>query len=183
MPQINKKYNDIQSKKLTVTNEVTIDPAVSFQIDTISENTSANGVTVADVLNVDVIAESTAATGVTIDGVLNKDGQTDAGRVSQELTATGAFTLGSGLALLNHASVIIEATLAAPAVGDDLVIVDSSATGTAAHTVTTAAGVTFDGTNNTATFNLLGETLHVVALSATRWLILENIGTVGLSSV
>lgn len=183
MSKIKDRVSKVNTKRLIVTNEAVIDPAVSFQIDTISENTSANGVTIADTLNVDVIAESTATTGVTIDGVLNKDGQTDAGRVSQELTATGAFTLGSGLALLNHASVIIAATLAAPAVGDDLVIVDNSATGTAAHTVTTAAGVTWDGTNNTATFNLLGETLHVVALSATRWLILENIGSVALSAV
>ena len=102
---------------------------------------------------------------------------------SQELTETGAITLNSGVVLLNHASVIIAATLDAPAVGDELYIINSSASGTAAHTVTTAAGVTFDGTNNTATLNAPGEALHIIAISATRWFILENIGTVGLSSV
>ena len=99
------------------------------------------------------------------------------------MTATGAITLDNGLVLLNHVTVIIAATLDAPVVGDELILVDNSATGTVAHTVTTAAGVTWDGTNNTATFNLLGETLHVIAISATRWLILNNIGAVALSNV
>lgn len=102
---------------------------------------------------------------------------------TQELTASGAITLNSGLFTLNHATVIIEATLDAPVAGDELHIVDNSASGTIAHTVTTAAGVTWDGTNNTATLNAPGEALHVIALSATRWFILENIGSVALSSV
>lgn len=106
------------------------------------------------------------------------------GNSVQELTASGAIRpTRKGLVLLNHASTIIAATLAAPVPGDELFIVDSSATGTAAHTVTTPAGVTWDGTNNTATLNLLGEALHVIALSPTRWLILENIGSVALSAV
>lgn len=102
---------------------------------------------------------------------------------SQELTATGAITLNSGLVILNHISTIIAATLDAPTIGDELKIVDFAASGTAAHTVTLPAGVTWDGTNNTATFNAVGEALHVIALSATRWFILENIGAVALSNV
>ena len=101
----------------------------------------------------------------------------------QTLTATGAITNTSGLILLNHATVIIAATLAAPTAGDEVYICDSSASGTAAHTVTLLAGVTFDGTNNTATLNAPGEALHLIAWSATRWFILENIGAVGLSTV
>lgn len=101
----------------------------------------------------------------------------------QELTATGAITITSGVVLLNHATVIIAATLAAPTAGAELFIIDSSASGTAAHTVTLPAGVTWDGTNNTATLNAPGEALHVIAISATRWLILENIGAVALSTV
>jgi len=49
--------------------------------------------------------------------------------------------------------------------------------------VTCPAGVTFDGTNNRATLNAPGEALHLIAISPTRWFILENIGSVGLSSV
>jgi hypothetical protein len=132
----------------------------------------------------DTISERTAAAGVTADGVLLKDGETNARRNIQTLTATGAITVGRhGLVQLNHATVIIAATLAAPTAGDDLIIVDNSASGTAAHTVTLPAGVTWDGTNNTATLNAPGEALHVVALSATRWFIMENIGSVALSNV
>lgn len=101
----------------------------------------------------------------------------------QELTVSGAISIHTGVVLLNHASTIIAATLPAPEAGDELFIIDSSASGTAAHTVTTAAGVTWDGTNNTATLNAPGEALHVVAISATRWFIMENISSVALSSV
>ncbi len=128
------------------------------------------------------IAEAVADAGIVVDGVTIKDGRTNAGRRVQELTATGAITIGSGLVLLNHASVVIAATLAAPVAGDELFIVDSSASGTAAHTVTLANGVTFHGGSNTiATLNAPGEALHLIALSATVWFVLENIGSVALS--
>lgn len=170
----------------------------TVKTDTIIEKTNATGVTIdgtllkdggivcadAATLEVDTINEATSAAGVTVDGVLLKDGASNGRRQSQILTASGAITVGRfGVVQLNHNTVVIAATLAAPAAGDDLIIVDNSASGTAAHTVTLPAGVTFDGTNNTATLNATGEALHIVALSATRWFILENIGSVALSSV
>lgn len=100
----------------------------------------------------------------------------------QTLTETGAITINSGVVLLNHATVVIAATLDAPVAGDELYIIDSSASGTAAHTVTLGSGVTFDGTNDVATLNAPGEALHLIAISATRWFILENIGSVALSA-
>lgn len=126
----------------------------------------------ADVLTVTASAV-TAASGVSFVGQ-----HIDA---EQELTASGAITVNNGTVYLNHASVVIAATLDAPTRGDELIIIDSSATGTAAHTVTVSGGVTFNGTNTIATFNLLGEALHLKAISATRWLILNNVGSVGLS--
>lgn len=99
----------------------------------------------------------------------------------QTLTASGAITLNSGVVLLAHNTVAIEATLDAPTPGDELYIIDGSASGTAAHTITLPAGVTWDGTNDVATMNAPGDALHVMAISATRWLILENIGSVAFS--
>jgi hypothetical protein len=166
------------------------------ELDTLNEATSAAGVTVdgvlikdggivladAAVIEADTVNEATSAAGVTADGVLLKDGYTNARLEVQELTATGAITAKRhALVMLNHATVIIEATLAAPAAGDEMFIVNSSASGTAAHTVTVGAGVTLDGTNTIATLNAPNEALHLVALSATRWFILENIGSVALS--
>lgn len=135
------------------------------------------------VFETNTINETTADSGVTIDTALLKDGRSNLGRQVQPLTASGAITIKSGLVTLAHNTVVIAATLAAPTAGDELFIVDASASGTAAHTVTLPAGVTFDGTNNTATLNAPNEALHIVALSATRWFILENIGSVGLSNV
>jgi hypothetical protein len=116
--------------------------------------------------------------------VLLKDGFSNGRRQDQALTASGAITVGRfGLVTLAHATVVIAATLAAPTKGDDLIIVNTSASGTVAHTVTLPAGVTWDGTNNTATLDAPEEALHVVAVSATRWKIMENIGSVALSNV
>lgn len=158
--------------------KVKISGAYDFDI-TANTLTALSGSTIAT----NTIAETTAASGVTIDGALLKDGRSNLGRQVQALTASGAITISSGLATLAHATVIIAATLAAPVAGDELFIVNNSASGTTAHTVTLPAGVTWNGTNNTATLDAAGEALHVIALSATRWFIVQNIGSVGMSTV
>jgi hypothetical protein len=72
---------------------------------------------------------------------------------------------GTGLAM----------TLAAPTAGCNCSIwLASLASG--AVTVKTPAGVTFDGTNNTATFSTAGMYLIVGYLSATRWVVAYNDG-------
>jgi hypothetical protein len=180
----------------TFASGLTVSAGQAAAADTISEVTSANGVAVDGValkdggiicadgatLEVDTVNEATAAAGVTIDGALLKDGRSNLGRQVQALTATGAITIKSGLVTLAHDTVVIAATLAAPTAGDELFIVDASAAGTAAHTVTLGAGVTFDGTNNIATLNAPNEALHIIALSATRWYIIQNNGSVALSA-
>lgn len=135
------------------------------------------------VIKTNTIDETTGAAGVTIDGALLKDGRSNLGRQVQALTVSGAITIKSGLVTLAHATVVIAATLAAPVAGDELIIVDASASGTAAHTVTCGAGVTFNGTNNTATLNAPDEALHIIALSATRWYVVQNNGTVAFTTV
>lgn len=128
---------------------------------------------------------STTFTDVAVTGALAVTGVSSGQfrQATQTLTASGAITITSGLVQLSHASTIIAATLAAPVTGDTLYIANSSASGTAAHTVTLPSGVTWDGTNNTLTMNAPGEAVLVVALSATRWLIMVSLGTVVLSTV
>jgi hypothetical protein len=155
MAQIYKKYSDLRTGKLTVNNDATIGG------------------------NATISGSMTLTGDSTVSGTVIGEHR----HSLQELTATGAITIDSGIVGLNHATVIIEATLDAPTAGDELYIINTSASGTAAHTVTTASGVTFDGTNNTATLNAPNEALHIIAVSATRWFILENIGSVALSSV
>jgi hypothetical protein len=156
--------------------DIKVSGADDFQISA-NTFTALSGSTI----KTDTIAETTGDAGVTIDGALLKDGRSNLGRQVQALTATGAITIKSGLVTLAHATTPIEATLAAPTAGDELIIINTSASGTAAHTVTVAAGVTLDGANDVATLDAPGDVIHMIAVSATRWIILENIGSVGLS--
>ena len=99
----------------------------------------------------------------------------------QELTATGAVTAGVGSIELNHATVAAEATIADATNHPGLLVVkNTSASGTAAHTLTLTSG-TFDGTNNVATLNAPNECLVVYIDSAGNGTIVENVGAVGLA--
>ena len=99
----------------------------------------------------------------------------------QELTASGAVTAGVQSVELNHATVVIAATVASAVNHPGLFIIkDTSATGTTAHTVTLTAG-TFNGTNNVATFDARDECLVVYFDSAGRGQVIANVGSVALS--
>ena len=120
---------------------------------------------------------------VTVSGVLEFVGAL-AGKVqlsAQELTVTGAIDPNVSLVTLNHISTVIAATRVAPQAGDVLVIINTSASGTAAHTVTLPTGVTWDGTNRVATLNAPDEALICIATSATRYRVLVNLGSVAFS--
>ena len=99
----------------------------------------------------------------------------------QELTVTGAVSAYVQSVELNHVSTIIAATVATAVDHPGLFVVkDTSATGTAAHTVTLTAG-TWDGTNTIVTLNALNEAIAVYFDSAGNGTILENVGSVALS--
>ena len=99
----------------------------------------------------------------------------------QELTATAAVTAGVQSLELNHASTIIAATIASTLNHPGLFVVkDTSATGTAAHTVTITTG-TWNGTNKIITLNALNEAIAVYFDSAGNGTILVNVGSVALS--
>jgi hypothetical protein len=99
----------------------------------------------------------------------------------QELTASGAVTPGVRILELNHATVAIAATVADAAAHAGLFIIkDTSASGTAAHTVTLTSG-TFDGTNNVATLNAPAEQLIVYFDDTGTGVIVQNTGAVALS--
>ncbi len=102
-------------------------------------------------------------------------------RVWQELTASGAINPLADTVELNHASVVIAATLDLTRVRNrTMIFKDTSASGTAAHTVTLTGG-TFNGTNTVATLNARDEMLVVHFDSAGRGQVIANVGAVGLS--
>jgi len=99
----------------------------------------------------------------------------------QELTATGAVTAGIQSVELNHTATIVAATIAdATNHGGLFVVKNTSASGTAAHTLTLTSG-TFNGTNSVATLNAPNEALIIYFDSAGNGTIVENVGAVALA--
>lgn len=98
---------------------------------------------------------------------------------TQELTASGAVASTTRSLELNHASVVIAATYTVVP-GIIFSVKDTSATGTAAHTLTLTGG-TFNGTATIATLNARDEYLIVQFDSAGRGQVIANVGSVALS--
>lgn len=135
-----------------------------------------------------LVGNGTTATSVAVSGdvSLTNAGATAVNSITTgsfnatALTESGAIPATASFVTLDSTTPLIAATIAAPAAGRFLVITQIDA-GTAGHTVTLTAG-TYDGTNNIATFNAQNETLVLFGISATRFVIVENIGAVGLST-
>lgn len=105
---------------------------------------------------------------------------TNMGRV-HTMTASGVVPPGVATLYLNHATVVIAATIANAANHEGLMLIkDISASGTAAHTVTLTAG-TYNGTNNVATLNARDEALLTHFDTSGRGTTVANVGAVALS--
>lgn len=117
---INIKINGAEDFRFTA-NVFTALSGSSFAADTVSETTSAAGVTIDGVLlkdaqvTTDVINEKTAAAGVTADGVLLKDSIVNAGSKLPVavITGDGAISITPGVVALTKGSAAA-ITLAAP---------------------------------------------------------------------
>jgi hypothetical protein len=112
-----------------------------------------------------------------ITGVEDRRGGARAFNV-QAMTANGAILETSDFVTLSKVGVLA-ATIAAPRAGRWLFIQQIDA-GTDGHTVTLTEG-TFNETNTIATFNADNEALLLYGVSATRFVVVENIGSVALS--
>lgn len=125
-----------------------------------------------------IAAENTALNGLGATAAeINK--AADVSSFVLELTASGAVPATVRVLELNHISKVIAATYTV--VPNTLFIVkDTSASGTAAHTLTLTDG-TFNGTNTVATLNARDEALVVWFDSAGRGSVIVNLGAVGLS--
>ena len=97
--------------------------------------------------------------------------------------ATGDIANADSVVDLDTAAAKMELTIPHIEPGRILIITQIDS-GTDGHTVTlTPTGATYDGTNNTATLNAQYEALVLLAISAKRFLILKNYGSVALSAV
>jgi len=111
---------------------------------------------------------------VKINGQIQNSGNVD-------VTVSAAISENIQSVELNHATVVVAATIADASKHQGLFVVkDTSSGGTAAHTITITTG-TFDGTNKVATLNAPNEALVVFFDSAGNGTIVENVGLVVLS--
>lgn len=107
----------------------------------------------------------------------------DVSKYLKEYTATAVVSDKEVRCLeLSHASVVIEISgmHGSDYAGQIVCVKNTSSGGTAAHTVTLASG-TWNGTNTVVTLNAPGECIFVYFDSAGNGIIMENVGSVGLS--
>lgn len=99
-----------------------------------------------------------------------------------EATVNCVIPRGVSFVQLNKSTGALALTVDQITPGNFLIISQVDA-GTSGHTVTLPSGCTYGdaGGNDVATFNAAGETLVLFAVSATRFVIVENIGSVALS--
>lgn len=130
------------------------------------------------------VISSPHITQATFGGVNLFAGETNLG----VLSFSAAAYSGDGVLDLEHFSrIILDGTdvtcnMTISAIFGERLLLISCADATNAVTVTLPAGATFDGTNDIATFTVAEQALLLYGLSATRYLILANVGTVTFSS-
>ncbi len=144
------------AKQIIPTASIVTSPTTSDLIETIRGNATKKAITIANLL-----AAPPALTKLTLSETI--------------YTTTGAIASTVSMVALNGAGKL-EMTIAAPAAGRFLVIYQKDAR-TDGHTVTLTAG-TFDGSTTVATLDAANESLVLFGVSATRFLIVANIGGV-----
>ena len=144
-------------------------------------NGDALGMQVGDIV---IVTDSdTGGTSIQTVSAVTSGGAASISGGAFEVTATAGGTVPAGISevQLNHATVIAAATIADASLHAGLfVVVNTSASGTAAHTLTLTSG-TFDGTNTIATLNAPAEQLVVLFDNAGNGRIISNTGAVALS--
>lgn len=142
-------------------------------------------------------AERTVIGGeIDITGTLKLDGVEVTATAAQLNKLAAAFTVTAlngtdgkkacvtnGVSAITGGEGITDMSLAAPSPGDLAIIRIDSLTPGKTVVVTTDTGVTFDGTNNTATFDAANQSLVLAYKSANQWQVVLNIGGVDLSAV
>lgn len=104
------------------------------------------------------------------------------GGLATDVTAesTGTNLKAGGVSTIASTSGAKSYTLDAPVPGVRKTIWCTA--GSTANTSKVTSSASFDGTNFAATFNAAGDALELVGLSATRWGIIANLGSVSLTT-
>ncbi len=96
-------------------------------------------------------------------------------QVAYELiTATGSRTANPVAYFELSSASAIALTISGAPVAGDVIEIYRVGTGGVTHTVVLSGSVTWDGTNKTANFNGDADYIRAIAISATRWRVLQN---------
>ena len=138
-----------------------------------------------------LVYDSTSAATQDIPFIVTPDGNAGNGRwlkqgveAAKEYTAAGAINPAATFVELNANAGAMAMTYAAPVKGITVVITCTDATGETTVTLTSgnfyfiSNGINDSG--NVATFNTAGQTLVLFAISITKFIVLQNIGQVGI---
>ena len=114
--------------------------------------------------------------------VINPDGEIRPYLKHAVYAANGSIPINTGLAVLD-ATNNLTLTLADPGKAGILLAITTGTVGSSKTAVVTCATTgALDGTNKKATFAAVGNTLLLLSISATRWVILSNVGEVVLAA-
>ena len=120
-----------------------------------------------------------------VGGTLNVTGIVTLTAAQKVPVTTISSVTGSTGPVTNHGISYITSTkaqsyiLASPVAGCQKTIIKTG-TGTLVTTILSTSA-TFDGTNDQLTFNAANEAVILVGLTATRWGVVSNVGSVGIS--
>jgi len=164
----------------TLTGLLNADGGIAVDTDKFTVS-AAGAVTAASTLEVTgastLTGAVTATAGVTIGSAYGL-------KIAEKNYASSGAIATAGYVTLSADGADLAMTLAAPTAGSLLIIFDKANSGTKNHVVSAkAASGEFDGSNNnTLTFNATEECVVLFAVTTTLWVIVENIGSVGLST-
>lgn len=162
------------SRKISKTITVNIDKKIQFRDTGIYLQSSADG-------KLKISSDGTGTDDLILDCTVN----VDEGLYFTKSLVTASSVLSNNVSYVDvNASTVSGSAIAvatgAPAAGRFLVIANTTGKGTA--NVSCGASCTFDGTSGTAYFASNGQVLVLFGISATRFVIVENIGTVVLTT-
>ena len=99
-------------------------------------------------------------------------------------TSTGAISTSAKFIELDGTTGALAMTIAAPVKGQSAVITCTNADNESTVTLTSGdfyfVSMGIEGSGNVATFNTVGQTLTLFAVSTTRYIVIQNIGQVGI---
>jgi hypothetical protein len=117
-----------------------------------------------------MVDTSASSTNKKITGALMRGFKVDS------VIASGSITPNTLQLITLNLGTAIALTISGSPTAGDVLCIQRKGSGAVTHVVTVGGGITFDGTNNDANFDTDGDSVILIAESATRWIVFANNG-------